>query len=62
MRRGSPNREQMRRYRPPLHPQCDVSSDESRFVMIQVQGEGVVGSELLLVQNFFEELKKLVGN
>ena len=43
------------------HPQYDVSPDDQRFVMLRIDGE-VGGSELILVQNFFEELRERVGN
>ena len=44
------------------HPQYDVSPDDRRFVMLRIGGgEGAVG-ELILVQNFFEEVKERVGN
>ena len=42
------------------HPMFDVTADEQRFVMIR-KAE-VQESELILVLNFFEELKAKVGN
>ncbi len=44
-----------------FHPQYDVSPDGERFVMIRHRGAETAG-ELVLVQNFFEELKAKVGN
>ena len=40
------------------HPLYDVSPDDDRFVMLRASGEGPW--ELILVQNFFQELKRLV--
>ena len=41
----------------------DGSPDDQRFVLIRVRDETAgAGSELILVQNFFEELKARVGN
>ena len=41
----------------------DVSPDDQRFVLIRVRDETAgAGSELILVQNFFEELKAKVGS
>jgi serine/threonine-protein kinase len=45
----------------PARPQYDVTPDSERFIMISQLGGDVAG-ELLLVQNFFEELKRLVPN
>ncbi len=42
------------------HPNYDVSPDDGRFVMIQFE-ERDVESDLVMVQNFFEELKAKVG-
>jgi len=42
------------------HPLYDVSPDDDRFVMLRSFDEGPW--ELILVQNFFEELKRLVSN
>ncbi len=44
-----------------VHQQYDVTPDDQRFVMIRnlrLQG----ASELIVVENFFEELKAKVGN
>ena len=43
------------------HPQYDVSPDAQRFVMLQVEDEGV-GPELIRVENWAEELSDQVGN
>ncbi len=43
-----------------LHQQSDVTPDDQRFVMIRNRG-GEEG-ELIVVENFFEELKAKVGN
>jgi Tol biopolymer transport system component len=42
------------------HPMYDVGPDDQRFVMLRYSDEGPW--ELILVQNFFEELKRLVPN
>jgi len=42
-----------------VHPVYDVSPDGQRFVMLRTEE---VSSELILVQNFFEELKERVPN
>lgn len=42
------------------HQYCDVSPDDQRFVMVRSVG-GQAG-ELIVVENFFEELKEKVGN
>ena len=39
----------------------DVSSDGERFLMVRPVADDSQG-ELILVQNFFEELKRLVPN
>jgi len=44
-----------------LHPQYDVAPDDSRFLMIRQTG-GDDEPRMILVQNFFEELKRLVPN
>ena len=44
------------------YPMYDVSPDDQRFVMLRIGGEGTAASELILVQNFFEELKERVPN
>jgi len=38
-----------------------VSPDDQRFVMFRIEA-GESATELILVQNFFEELKRLVPN
>ena len=43
------------------HRQYDVSPDDQRFVMLRI-GDEDIGAELVLVQNFFEELKQLAPN
>ena len=45
----------------PVSVQYDVTPDDQRFIMIRQLGEDTAG-ELFLVQNFFEELKRLVPN
>ncbi len=44
-----------------VHQQYDVTLDGQRFVMIQNIGEQEA-TELIVVENFFEELKAKVGN
>ncbi len=44
------------------HPQYDVSSDDQRFVMLRIDDDGSGADELIVVTNFFEELKAKVGN
>ena len=39
----------------------DVASDDQRFVMIRLRGAREAG-QLIVVENFFEELKARVGN
>ncbi len=39
----------------------DIASDDQRFVMMRSRGVGQA-SELIVVENFFEELKERVGN
>ena len=43
------------------HQMYDVSPDDQRFVMIRNLG-AEEASELIVVENFFEELKAKVGN
>ncbi len=45
----------------PLHQFYDVTPDDQRFVMIRNRGAEEAG-ELIIVENFFEELKAKVGN
>ena len=42
------------------HARYDVTADDQRFVMIRHRSTG--GGKLILVENFFEELKAKVGN
>ena len=44
-----------------FHQSYDVTPDDQRFVMIKILG-GQEASELIVVENFFEELKAKVGN
>ncbi len=44
-----------------LHQQYDVTPDGQRFVMIRNRAGDSAG-ELIVVENFFEELKAKVGN
>ncbi len=44
-----------------LHPAYDVAPDDNRFLMIRVL-PGEEDRRMILVQNFFEELKAKVGN
>ena len=44
-----------------VHHSYDVTEDDQRFVMIRRQEAGGA-AELILIQNFFEELKERVGN
>jgi serine/threonine-protein kinase len=44
------------------HPMYDVSPDDQRFVMLRIGGEGTAASELILVENWFEELRERTGN
>ncbi len=45
----------------PYHQQYDVTPDDQRFVMIRNR-RGEEAGELIVVENFFEELKAKVGN
>ncbi len=38
----------------------DVSADGERFVMIRISDSGSLDEELIAVENWFEELKRLV--
>ena len=40
----------------------DVRADDQEFVMLRIGEEGADDSELILIENFFEELKRLVPN
>ena len=44
------------------YPQYDVSFDDQRFVMLRIEDDGSGTDGLILVQNFFEELKERVPN
>ena len=44
------------------NPMYDVSPDDQEFVMLRIGEEGADDSELILIENFFEELKRLVPN
>jgi len=44
-----------------VHQQFDVAPDDQRFVMIRYQGLEA-DTELIVGENFFEELKAKVGN
>ena len=39
------------------NPMYDLSPDDQRFVMLRIGGEGTDNTELILVENFFEELR-----
>ena len=43
------------------NPLYDVTPDDQRFMMLRIMDQGD-DAELILVQNFFEELKRLVPN
>ena len=45
----------------PFHQQSDVSPDDQRFVMMRDRRAEEAG-ELIVVENFFEELKAKGGN
>ncbi len=46
-----------------VHHTYDVTADDQRFVMIRRQAQATRGAtELIMVENFFEELKARVGN
>jgi Tol biopolymer transport system component len=44
-----------------VQPLYDVTADDERFVMIRLSGSSDAG-DLIVVENFFEELKAKVGN
>ena len=44
------------------HPMYDVTPDDERFIMIRQTGDVSTAAKLIIVQNFFEELKRLVPN
>ena len=41
--------------------QYDVSPDGGRFVMLRISGESTAGDELVIVTNWFEELRERLG-
>jgi hypothetical protein len=43
------------------HRQYDISPDDQEFVMLRMNGPAV-SSELILVENWFEELRQRMGN
>ena len=43
-------------------PQYDVTRDDQRFLLLRVDRTGAADDNLVLVQNFFEELKERVPN
>ena len=43
------------------HPRYDLSPDDRRFVMIK-RGGDLEGTELIMIENWIEELKAKVGN
>ena len=45
-----------------FHQMYDVTPDGQRFVMIRMTGDPQDDFELIVVENFFEELKAKVGN
>jgi hypothetical protein len=50
-------------YRSVNHAHYDITADDQRFVMIRTTGLGrTVTGDLILVENFLEELKAKVGN
>ena len=44
-----------------VHQQYDVTPDDQRFVMIRSIRDAEAADELIVVENFFEELKARVG-
>ena len=44
------------------HPQYDVTPDDRRFVMIRFGEPDEGNAELIFVENWFEELRRLVPN
>ena len=44
------------------NPLYDVSPDDQSFVMLRIGDEETAASDLILVQNFFEELRERTGN
>ena len=44
------------------HAHYDVARDDQRFLMYRLAGAGEGAAQLIVVENFFEELKAKVGN
>ena len=44
------------------HAMYDVSPDDRRFVMLRMGDEGAASAEVILVVNWFEELRQRMGN
>ncbi len=45
------------------HPMYDVRPDDQRFVMLRIEDEDLESdTELILVTNWFEELRQRMGN
>ena len=44
------------------HPQYDVNPDDQRFVMFRFGEPDDGNAELILVENWFEEMRRLVPN
>ena len=42
------------------HAAYDVSADGKRFVMIRISDSGSLDEELIVVENWFQELERLV--
>jgi hypothetical protein len=42
------------------HVAYDVTADGQQFVMIRISDSGLLEEELVVVENWFEELKRLV--
>ncbi len=48
--------------RNPAYTLYDVTPDDQRFVMLRIGDENAVASELILVENWAEELRQRMGN
>jgi serine/threonine-protein kinase len=46
----------------PLHRAYDAAADGQRFLMLRIGAEGGGQPELIVVENFFEELRQRLGN
>ena len=44
------------------HAMYDVSPDDRRFVMLRIGDEETAAAELIMVTNFFEELRQRMGS